>query len=86
MTSWPTGSVELLLKRQSWGHPPRWPPLPFLGPQSPWIPLPERGKGMQGPGIPWARGQEGMGLASGGVDPPVGDSLQGTAVAAGQPE
>lgn len=49
----------------------------LLGPfaREPW------GKGMQSPGIPGARG-----LTPCSVDPPVGDSLQGAAVAAGQPE
>ena len=41
---------------------------------------------MQTPGIPLARGQEGVDLESSGVHLPVGDGLQGTAVAAGQPE
>lgn len=83
MTSWPTGSVALLLKRQSWGHP--------LSPVAS-APFPEaaellglclraRGEGCaeQSPGTP-------LGDASGGMDPPVGDGLQSAAVAAGQPE
>lgn len=83
MTSWPTGSVALLLKRQSWGHPcspaasapfPEATGLLGLCPRA-------RGEGYTGqsPGTP-------LGDAPGGMDPPVGDGLQSAAVAAGQPE
>lgn len=82
MTSWPTGSVALLLKRQRWGHhSPWWPLLPSLRPQSSES-LPES----PGRRICRAEPRDPLEDASSGMDPPVGDGLQSTAVAAGQPE
>lgn len=68
------GPPTLVASAPLWGHR-------VLG----FLCLRAQGKGMQSPRVPWAQTQP-SGVASGMVDLPVGDSLQGTAVAAGQPE
>ena len=88
MTSWPTGSVALLLKRQKLGPPTLQASAPFLWAAEllgPFAPEPLLGGGGR---YSYAepRDPSGQDLTSSSGDPPVGDSLQGTAVAASQPQ